>query len=26
LLLVIGLVRGGGGWRRSWGGNWGRGW
>ncbi len=24
LLLVIRLVRGGGGWRRSWGGNWGR--
>ena len=26
LLLVIRLVRGGGGWRRSWGGNWGRRW
>jgi len=26
LLLVIRLVRGGGGWHRSWGGNWGRRW
>jgi uncharacterized membrane protein YeaQ/YmgE (transglycosylase-associated protein family) len=26
LLLIIRLIRGGGGWRRSWGGNWGRRW